>query len=307
MTAHEERRAYLQRALVVVTDGLHDLRQTVMAPSFPHPNNRKRWQFWTGPMARGELPPGSGGDDYFGGARSMDDVNALVTDGWPEGVERITALVPNLLDARPAVDRRAWQVARRGKRVRPQAVARGDFRRMWLARNPAGIRWGARTVAIVTPWGGHHAVGTDRMLCQAAAGIMVASALEDLGCTVGLYGVAPKWANSSEDHPCTTVVTLKAPGEPMDVHRVVTVAAHPAVYRCWGIPACLASEGQVDGGMGIHPPSNALLLSRVALLHDEHRAIPSPDIVLHRIQRPEGVMPEVERALASVGALDYAP
>lgn len=172
---------------------------------------------------------------WLGGLRSWAEFDALLTQGWPVGAEKATALKQEILAEipPPKSHRRRQRWADEGDDLDIHRVISGQLDTAWRSMRRRDDQ-APRVVTIAAQVGGNAMVRPDQMFWQGAALLALTDLLEDAGYRVAVRGVAASVIPNGR-HNILLSWNVKEPHEPVRADEVVVPLAHAGAFRIGGI------------------------------------------------------------------------
>lgn len=205
-------------------------------------------------------------DESWYGAPSRAVLAERLSQGWPEGVERLMAMATR--EVSPTSIRRRRERADQGAELDIHAVYRGDLSRAWT-RSRRKASSGVRNLSLIVDLAANRYVTADQLFWRGAAALRLTAALTDAGYNVGIFGAA---SGSGADVGGTVdfcqIVSIKDPDQPLDMDRLAALTAMPGFFRTSlfvGIVKCCdMADKEADLGLGYSNQKN--LASGAAML-----------------------------------------
>ena len=162
------------------------------------------------------------GSNSFTGTYTFSEACKLATDGWPDGLKKVT-------------EKLGLSLSHGRSKIRIHDVA-GDLPDIgrFLASQPdcmsrRVVQQGMKKPIIDIVLNGSYSayINTDKIINYGAAIASVIDELENAGFSVGLQvcGV------TSSGKGCGPIINIKKPGEPMEIDRMIFFTAHPSFFR----------------------------------------------------------------------------
>ncbi|CAB4197172.1 hypothetical protein UFOVP1304_46 [uncultured Caudovirales phage] len=195
------------------------------------------------------------GEDWLG-APSIEVLGQRLSQGWPEGVERLMALATR--EVSPTSIRRRRERADQGAELDIHAVYRGDLSRAWT-RSRRKASSGVRTLCVLVDLAANADITADQMFWRGAAALRLTSALTEAGYGVALYGVSGG-KNQDNDGSVDTMqmVSIKDEDQPLDMDRLAALTAMPGFFRtalfAGMCKVCDLRDKPVSSGLGQAKP-----------------------------------------------------
>lgn len=172
---------------------------------------------------------GSQNNDSWLGAPSVAELNRRLSQGWPEGVERLMSLATR--EVTPTSIRRRRERADQGAELDIHAVYRGDLSRAWT-RSRRKASSGVRNLSLLIDLCANCDITADQMFWRGAAALRLTAALMEAGYNVGIYGAS---AGTKTDGGDTVdncqMVSIKDEDQPLDLDRLAALTAMPGFFR----------------------------------------------------------------------------
>ena len=199
------------------------------------------------------LKRGSGDQQSWLGAPSVEVLKERLQKGWAEGVEKLEQLATKELASPLSVRRRRFK-SDQGDELDMQAVWRGDLSRSWT-RTRRQNRVGSRSVSIIINIGDNCGVDSTKLFWRGASALKVAEQLSQAGYNVALYGVsACQGIDSSGKQKLAQFVEIKSEDAPMDMDKLAALTAMSGFFRTslfTGICFAASKAGKdADDGLG---------------------------------------------------------
>lgn len=185
------------------------------------------------------------GEEWLG-APTLAVLAERLSQGWPEGVERLMQLATR--EVSPSSIRRRRERADQGAELDIHAVYRGDLSRAWTrSRRKASAT--ARSISLVIDLAANCNITADQLFWRGAAALRLVSALTDAGYNVGIFGAAAGEGVDVEGKVNTCqIVSIKDEDQPLDLDRLAALTAMPGFFRTSlfvGIVKCADLAGKV--------------------------------------------------------------
>jgi hypothetical protein len=226
-----------KRLTAVLWDSIDEPMQ--IASTMQQPNN----------TARAEILRTIERDESWYGAPSRAVLAERLSQGWPEGVERLMALATREIN--PTSIRRRRERADQGAELDIHAVYRGDLSRAWT-RSRRKASSGVRNLSLIVDLAANCDVTADQLFWRGAAALRLTAALTDAGYNVGIFGAA---SGTNADTEGTVdycqIVSIKDPDQPLDMDRLAALTAMPGFFRTslfTGIVKCCDMADKVAAG-----------------------------------------------------------
>lgn len=171
-------------------------------------------------------------DSWRGGSREK--AYAMLTDGWAEGLEKVSALVeefkPTLSPPKSFKRKQQWREEGDEPSWEREQAGKTDI---WRTSRRE-MRVGPTTVQLICPWVHSASRRADDIVWNG----VVLAALCDLLETAG-YRVGAMMANTigldGYNQFMLGMLHVKQPQQPLDLASLVPIVAHPTVYRWFAI------------------------------------------------------------------------
>jgi len=185
---------------------------------------------------------------WFGGLRNVADGTAIFETGWPEGANRLKAMVEKLAAEIPPAKsvRRRLRWSDDGDEVSKDRLNGGQVDSCWRTTRRE-LSEGSEVVTLETNWGGPCNVAAEQLFWQGAAAACLTDVLEEAGYRVEVYAT-----NCSDHHHGKTVVRvrLKEADQPTRLDTLAAVMCHAGVYRIFGLSAKEQANFPINNNYG---------------------------------------------------------
>lgn len=234
----------------------------------------------------------SGMGDWLGrGVKTIQDVDKIIRNGWPEGVREamdIKERIERVLIS-PKVLRKRKSRGDFGDEIDIQRVYAGDLERAWT-RSTREMVVGVPVIRILTGMGGESNKSPRDFFYKGVGVAILTDILEEQGYRVEIVAY-DHGARAYTDTQNTYYfeVPIKESREPLDLARLVTTTALAGFYRYYGFKAILSVNHTGSWSMG-----------RVIEAPPEGYA-KAGDIILNNIYSEDRVISVVERELGKLG------
>ena len=248
--------------------------------------------------ANGDLSGNSVNPQAWFGAPSFAVLRERLTQGWPEGVERLMKIA--LREFETVSIRRRRTRADQGDELDMQAVYRGDLGRAWSRTRRQVRSGGMRTVTIVCNLGGSAATSSEHLFWRGASALRLADALSNAGYNVAIIGgeVGEKSA-ATKDMQLAQFVEIKAADQPLDLGALAAITCMAGFFRTALFAGICVGADMVDdnasSGMGhechdLAPHLEALGIANALVqprVNSEKEAVAWLEAALQQIEQPQ--------------------
>ena len=168
-------------------------------------------------------------ESSFYGTRTMDDAFALCRNGWQEGAERVARIRDKVATNAPTQRRYArYAVAGAIPNV-PRYLAGNPQHMLRLESASARQR---PVITLVNHMGGSAMIEANTFTNKCAVVAAVVDAIENAGFSCHVIGVSYSATDGdSNKYLCGVAVTVKNPGEHVDIARMAFALGHAAMFR----------------------------------------------------------------------------
>ena len=179
------------------------------------------------------------------GAPTLSELRRRLTQGWPEGVERLQKLA--IRELNPTSLRRRRYKADQGDELDIQAVYAGNLSRAWSKTRRQSRAGTNRTVTLVCNLADSAGTDSADLFWRGAATLRVADALTEAGYNVGIYGAITS-ASCSKDSTVDSsqFIEIKSPDTPLDTSALAAITAMPGWFRSAGFAGIATTCDLVD-------------------------------------------------------------
>lgn len=242
-------RDYAGKALTARLADASDVPAFLTEQAPPSTAMRARWE-----AMRHELTSGGRfalrGGWYGQGVNCMDDVEALMRDGWAEGANRALALAAQLRDSLPpphSVKRRpVW--SDNGDDLDRDRVLSGQLDTAWRRTRREAMP-AQQTVGLALPWVHSSHRTPEQLFWGAAAAIALCDLLENAGYRVELTAINAV-VEARSRRPVVVAVCVKGASEALRPDTVAAMFAHAGTYRTYGIASTAVAQRELNYGWG---------------------------------------------------------
>jgi len=161
-------------------------------------------------------------DNDFTGGASFEDALRMARMGWPEGVQRLQALLPTEGGVEQVTQ---WALDVGGAFPCVPAFLMGDPECMW---NQVQVEGARRRIALCAPMGALYHISAAARFEYGAALAQVVAELVAANIDVALYSVQHSTDRTGNTY--TVGVAIRDFGAPLDLSRIA-FAGHPAIHR----------------------------------------------------------------------------
>lgn len=190
-------------------------------------------------------------------AKTVAEVEQKMRVGDPVYTERVEKMSKQLLEPMPVDARRKITYSDDGDELDENRWLDLDFDHMWRRTVKTMRRTTNKVIDVGFMWGGAAVLKEEQLAAAGAAAVALVNRLEELGysCGIRMFFVQTGGTGSNRDHNrpdnvCVGEVSLKHPGEPLNIGAISFLASHPAVFRFYGIGMFRFEHFEPGWGMG---------------------------------------------------------
>lgn len=235
---------------------------------------------------------------WYGGVRSMEDVNKILDQGWSEGIDKVSTMTQQA-----ACDPRLSSIgvtSRRRKRKRSTEGEEACVDRYLEVHSSGGEDFWVRysktesalgsIVSIGFNWGGNCGMSAEQLFWSGAAACLATKLLEEAGYSVELFALIGNSSWNDEGKLGCTMIRLKGSHEQFRFHTVASAVCHAGVFRSHGFRWITAMEMKTSHGLG----------SMIDIQPEEfsHLPIDGTPVILDAAYDVEGAISNVRKCLA---------
>ncbi len=242
---------------------------------------------------------------WRGGVRSLADAVETLRHGWTEGAERALQLLDEVAEELPLpVNRRrqrCWSDV--GDDLSTDRLYRGQetFWQGFTRPVKAGVM---PTLTIAMSWGGNGNLAADQLFWTGAAAVALCSLLDEAAYSTRLVALdAVRWRTSykGDAQYMVTSVEVKGHGDGLVVEDVVTIAAHPGLYRSLAFAATHLAPWDCGSGLGVSVDVSPLLPAII-----DAGLLDRPEIVIPALRSRGAAVALLEQAITTINAANVA-
>jgi hypothetical protein len=225
-------------------DGAEDLLAVWNLP--PHRNDVQQWNNQRSAMSESYA-------SHFYGAASEQEARQVLLNGWPAGMEIVTALASKIEEKMPppASRRRTRKWNEDGDEVSYERWQAGL--EAWNSSHRK-LRSSCGLVELVCGWGSGCGSSVEQLKWSGAAALALTTLLENADYSVELSLVAAMFHRANANVSLVKVL-LKDMGVAIDVEKLAAVAVYPAAWRIYGLCAFQQSPFGSGNQFDSHPHS----------------------------------------------------
>jgi hypothetical protein len=163
--------------------------------------------------------------------RKHRDIGAAFSEPlFQSGVARIESLLSEVTAPAPKSRRRKAYRTDQGDDLDMQRVWQGDLEHSWTRfRREASV--GPSRVLIIVDVAASSCTSAKSMALRGVAALVLASCLQEAGYTVAISAVADVTMIDKDRTPFCTEVTVLAPGQEIDLHKLASMLASSLLFR----------------------------------------------------------------------------
>lgn len=200
--------------------------------------------------------------NWYGGLSRFDDVTSMLTNGWPEGAERITKAAGDLARVLPRIKDRKRRLTRgeTGDDLIIDAALQGNWDRAWT-RSVRTWTDGPTSIDVYAEFGGNADRSANELFWAGASAVIISDLLEAAGYATRIIGVSLNISDGSIDGRTGGTarqyaqILLKDSDEPLRRDVVAAVLCHAAVFRSYGFRMLSCNPGYLNPqGLGHMAP-----------------------------------------------------
>lgn len=233
-------------------------------------------------------------ESWYGNA-SQDDIERLLTDGWPEGAARLAKLSEQVSVPALKTRRRVGVWSREGSELSVERAMRGQWDTAWrTARRQTTV--GPQTVELYCMYGGSAFESAESLFWQGAVTAALADMLEGAGYNVRITGCfmhgGPDWKgwlNRSD-------VIVKDSSEPMQLDSIAAILCHAGLYRTFLFQSWMQIPRELNTGLGPIPSGYRWNQSEIARMR-EAGELAEGGILIEPVRDRSSAEAELQRAL----------
>jgi hypothetical protein len=261
-----------------------------------HDKNLKNWKTIRDRVA------GGGSAAWYGGVHNLEQLRALLHDGWPEGTTRARELTRSLESSLPPsiAPRRRPRWGDDGDEISLERLYMGNLDQMWRG-SARTLTHAPRIITIDIAVGGNSGVQPEALFWSGVPAILLADMLEDQNYRVELYATASaevrEGYGSTKGYSFFKRVRLKRADEPLRIDTIAAMTAHAAIFRGYLIPAASRSRHATGSGFGSSEPITPNL-ERLA----ELEIIAPSDITIEHSYTRQAAKQSIEAAIRTINA-----
>lgn len=186
------------------------------------------------------------------GVPSYKDIAGLLTNGWPDGVQRaLRALGQGDFEFKLPRRRRRREQGDQGEEVDIQQLYRGNYDQMWETTKTEEVRDTRAPVTLVVNITAHCGVRPEQFFWRGAASIALSDGFQRQGRMVRVIAyIAVAGAYETTDQRLFSSAIVKDFGEPMDLGRLATMLALPGFFRHVGFSMIEREDHEVSHHYG---------------------------------------------------------
>lgn len=226
------------------------------------PNPTQTWHCFTSPEAACDNlanMPHAWEDTYssteadkvgFTGTDSLQHAFKLCRDGWQDGSERVARLRDKINAQNPIGPRLvkydvagAYPIVARHLAGNPLSMRRFDSAR--LRRKPV--------LTLINHMGGRFSVPAECFINKCAVVAAIVDAIESAGYSCHVIGISQSATEATySDYLCGVAITIKQPGEQVDISRMAFALGHVGMFRriVFGTRSTLQANRPLGPGLG---------------------------------------------------------
>lgn len=200
--------------------------------------NRLAWETKHGQQPSGAWCPyiTDHNPDHWFGAPSATHAANRVTEGWPEGAEKVFANLADLDVAIPASIRRKTVRAEQGDELDIHTVYRGDLNHAWSSRRRKHTR-SKKVVRILAQSNLLAAMSVEQLFWRGAAVVKLSDLLTEAGYSVEIIGFTATCMLEGENAEFLVTFPLKEAEEPLNCEKLAGVLCNAGFHRIYGFRA----------------------------------------------------------------------
>lgn len=208
-------------------DEVNEIQRILPGRHWKHPENQEKAAGYLDPKDMGSA---CGEPVRWYGAPDKATLFRRLSEGWPEGVDRLSEVELPLIEAKSV--RRRRERGDQGDSIDMQSVYRGDLSRAWTRtrkRESSGIR----SVSLLINLGASASVSADKLAWRGISALRVCEALTEAGYAVAIYGVEGGTGVEASGKTIDLVqfAEIKAADQPLDLDRLAALTIMPGYFR----------------------------------------------------------------------------
>lgn len=233
---------------------------------------------------------------WYGGLRNWQEAEAVMSDGWPEGVAKAQPLIEEVEELIPMPKGRKRKLAWRdqGDELDKARLYSGQIDTMWRA-TPRQVGPAPRTISIEVAVGGNSHQSAEKLFWCGVGAVVLADALEQAGYRVELWGSHYTKALSSAPNGQWGILNrcrLKEAMEPLRVDTIAALTAHAGIFRSFGFYAMMA----VPQALGSNHGSSRSIKNPIQYASELGVAF-KPDVLVSNVYSKEDAVKMIKEAL----------